>query len=109
MTKKSPLECGGGRLARQSVESVSTVMVILLFVFPLAASNKKIQRETLTSYIQRMQKQMPALTPASPGSLWDDNGRLVGVTADYKAARVGDVIAIIVSQDVFAQNNGNVP
>jgi len=74
----------------------------------LSGREKKIQRETLDHYIQRMQQQAPDLKPTSGGSLWTDSGRFVGVAADYKAARVGDVISIIVAQDVTAQSAGNV-
>lgn len=81
---------------------------LLLLATAAHARDKKIQQETLAHYIERMQRQAPDLKPAGPGSLWTDNGPLVGVTSDYKAARVGDVIGIVVVQDISAQNTGDV-
>lgn len=81
---------------------------ILTLVPVLRGKNKKIQSESLAAYIQRMQQQMPEEKPASPGSLWNDNGRLVGLASDYKATRVGDLVTIVVVQDVTAQNTGSV-
>ncbi len=72
------------------------------------ARNNKIENESLASYLQRMQQVAPDLKPGSTGSLWNDNSRLVGVASDYKAARVGDVVTIVVVQDVTAQNAGAV-
>src|SRR5437867_3821414 len=46
--------------------------------------------------------------PASPGSLWVDNGLLANLAADYKAVRVGDLIRILVVQDLTAVNSGDV-
>jgi len=69
---------------------------------------KTIQRESLSAYLERMQQLSPDLAPVSPGSLWTDNGRMVGFAADYKAVRVGDTVRIVVSQDLAAQNAGNV-
>lgn len=85
-----------------------SVMLILLLAPILAASDGKIQRETLAEYIQRMQLQPLDPNPASAGSLWTDNGRLSNLAVDYKAMRVGDLITIVVVQDVSAQNTGNV-
>jgi flagellar L-ring protein FlgH len=84
---------------------------ILLAVVPCLQakqSKKNIQRETLSSYVERMQEKALDLTPSTPGSLWTDNGRLVGIAADYKAARVGDLITIVVAQNLSATNAGNV-
>ncbi len=87
-----------------------SVRILLCFLAlpPLYARETKVQRESLQCYIERMQQQNPDLKPGSVGSLWTDNGKLVGIGADYKAARVGDLITILVVQDVTAQNTGNV-
>jgi flagellar L-ring protein precursor FlgH len=55
-----------------------------------------------------MQSQIPQAAPATPGSLWTDNGRLAYLTGDYKAARVGDLVTIVVVQDVNASNANTV-
>jgi flagellar L-ring protein FlgH len=92
---------------RTAVKKIA-IALILFSPLPLRARDKKIQRENLDSYIQRMQQIAPDLTPSSPGSLWTDNGRYVGVARDDKATRVGDVISIVVAQDVTAQSSGNI-
>jgi len=83
-------------------------IVICLLSLAALASSKVIQRESLQNYIDRMQQQGLDLAPASPGSLWTDNGRLSNIAADYRAARVGDLITIAVVQDVTASNSGDV-
>ncbi len=70
--------------------------------------SKNIQHENREQYLQRMQQQLPDLSPASLGSLWTDNGKFVRFFADYKAARVGDPITIVVNQNLSAQNAGSV-
>jgi flagellar L-ring protein precursor FlgH len=75
---------------------------------PKPLPSQTIQRETRAAYLQRMQQQVPDLAPASPGSLWTDNGKFVRFFADYKAARVGDPITIVVNQTLSAQSAGNV-
>jgi len=67
-----------------------------------------IQNESLNDYLQRMDQ--PASSPAilSAGSLWRDTGRLADVSADYKARHVGDLVTIVVVQDINATNAGSV-
>ena len=87
------------------------LLAILLLTPTLLAQAKKtkaVQKETLESYVQRIQQQAPDLASKSTGSLWTDNGRFVGMFSDYKAARVGDLITIVVAQSLSAQNGGNV-
>jgi flagellar L-ring protein precursor FlgH len=55
-----------------------------------------------------MQQQGPELAPTSPGSLWTDNGKFSNLAADYKAMRVGDVITIVVAQNLAANNAASV-
>jgi len=86
----------------------NVLIAVILLALPLHARDKKIQRESLDVYIQRMQQAAPDLTPSSPGSIWTDNGRLSIVARDDKALHVGDVISIVVAQDVNAQSAGNV-
>lgn len=84
-------------------------MLILLPVAPFAlGKTKKIQREDLAAYIERMQPQVPELPSGSPGSLWTDNGRLAFLTGDFKAGRVGDLITIVVVHDTTANNANSV-
>jgi flagellar L-ring protein precursor FlgH len=54
-----------------------------------------------------MQNQSLERQVATAGSLWVDQGRLSDLSSDYKARRVGDLVTIVVLQDVQAQNTGN--
>lgn len=83
------------------------VTVLLMSQFSLGKA-KKIQREELAAYIQRMQPQSDMLPSGSPGSLWIDDGRLAFLTGDFKAGRVGDLITIVVVHDTTASNANSV-
>src|SRR5258708_35745196 len=97
--------------------TVLAVLAITLAASPAMAKEKAkekqdknsgaIQRESLDEYLQRMQQ--PAMIAAMPatGSLWNDGGRLADVSADYKARHAGDLITIVVVQDITATNAGS--
>jgi len=84
------------------------IALILLLASAAHAGQKKVQRESLTNYLNRLTPQPPDLKPATPGSLWIDNGQMARLSADYKASRVGDVITIVVAQGTTANNAGSV-
>src|SRR5579863_4479991 len=93
----------------------SVVLVVVLFAawqLPLVLAKetkpKTIQRETQDEYIERMKQDSPDLSPATPGSLWTDNGRFANLSADYKAMHVGDLITIVVAQGTTANNTASV-
>jgi len=67
-----------------------------------------IQHESLEEYLQRMQQQPTAAHAQSAGTLWTDAGRLADVSSDYKARHTGDLITILVVQDVTANSAGSV-
>jgi flagellar L-ring protein precursor FlgH len=69
---------------------------------------KAVQHETLAEYVARVEQQVPAADFATSGSLWSDSGPLASLTSDFKAANVGDLITIMVAQDVTATNSGTV-
>lgn len=83
-------------------------LLLLLLAPCVAARQKTIQRDTLASYVRRAQQQALDLTPSSPGSLWTDNGRLTNLFADYKAVRIGDLITVVVVDDVTASSADSV-
>jgi flagellar L-ring protein precursor FlgH len=88
---------------------MQAVVALIFLSLPLHASKfKKEHPDSLAGYIERVQQQALDIAPTTFGSLWTDNGRLVGVANDYKASRVGDVVGIVVAQDVTAQSTGNV-
>jgi flagellar L-ring protein precursor FlgH len=88
------------------------ILVAVLLLVATGFSDKtqpgKIQRETLSQYIERMEQQGPDLSHASPGSLWTDSGRLASMNSDYKAMHVGDLISIVVAQGTTANNASSV-
>ena len=89
-------------------------LLAAVFVSPLLAKEKEkkdsgtIQRESLEQYLQRMQQTPLPLPAPSVGSLWADGGRLSDIGSDYKARHVGDLIAILVVQNITATNGGSV-
>lgn len=94
--------------------SSPNVKRLLLAVFTLTtfhhalAKQRNIQRETLDTYIQRMQQQGLEESSGSVGSLWTDSGRLSFLTGDYKAGHVGDLLTIVVVHDMTANNANSV-
>jgi len=73
-----------------------------------AAREKPTAHKSLEDYLRRLQQLPSQTTPNTPGSLWSDQGRFAALASDYKAHQVGELITILVSQNVQAQNTGNV-
>ena len=61
----------------------------------------------LTNYIEKVRKQQ-ADEVRTPGSLWSPEGRLVRLGTDAKAARIHDVVSIVVSESLAASTDGQV-
>jgi len=66
------------------------------------------KRDGLADYIQHVSARAAEPAPSTPGSLWNDSGRLANMVADYKASRVGDLVTISVAQNLSATSTGNV-
>lgn len=66
------------------------------------------KRNSLADYIQRVSEKAADSMSSAPGSLWTDSGRFANMVADYKAARVGDLVTISVAQNLSASSTGNV-
>lgn len=85
---------------------------ILCLVFAvtewLHASDRSARDANLAKYLARVQTAEVLPAASSPGSLWIDSGRMASLTTDYKARSVGDLINILVVQDVTASNTGSV-
>ncbi len=67
-----------------------------------------VKRNSLADYIQRTAAKVTDQVSTTPGSLWNDSGRLANMVADYKASRVGDLVTISVLQNLSASSTGNV-
>jgi len=63
--------------------------------------------EALKNYISRVRSQHDAEVRA-PGSIWSDQGRLVRLSTDAKAARLYDVVSIVVTESIVASTDGQV-
>ena len=61
----------------------------------------------LRAYISRVRAQQAAEIKTS-GSIWSPEGRLVRLGTDAKAARVHDVVSIVVSESLAASTDGQV-
>jgi flagellar L-ring protein FlgH len=66
------------------------------------------QDNNLAKYLARVQMAEPSAPEHTLGSCWVDSGRLASLSTDYKAATTGDLITIIVVQDVKTSNTGAV-
>lgn len=67
-----------------------------------------VQNESLTQYLARMEQENAPTVAKTTGSLWADGGRLASIASDYKALHVGDLITIVVAQNITANNAGSV-
>jgi flagellar L-ring protein precursor FlgH len=89
-----------------------TALLLLAAIGAGAKKDKKanglIQSESLQQYLERMEQPAVAAQPRTPGSLWVDNGRLASSSSDYKAVHAGDLITVVVVQDITANNSGSV-
>ena len=79
------------------------IALLMLFAAGAVAHDRPIQGEALSDYIQRMQQPAFEAKPASPGSLWNDNGQFARLSADYKAARRTALPSLMARPDVPAK------
>jgi flagellar L-ring protein FlgH len=93
-----------------TVSLTAIVIIIAVFLSPASAKDKKnaTNSDALTDYIRRVSAKANEAAPTTPGSLWNDAGRLANMVADYKASRVGDLVTISVAQNLSASSTGNV-
>jgi flagellar L-ring protein precursor FlgH len=82
--------------------------LLLLNAYPLLASKGASHDDNLAKYIARVQFAEAPPPSRTPGSCWVDTGRLATLTTDYKARSAGDLVTILVVQDVSASNTGAV-
>jgi flagellar L-ring protein precursor FlgH len=61
----------------------------------------------LRAYVERVKAQQAAEV-LTPGSIWSPEGRLVRLGTDAKAARIHDVVSIVVTESLAASTDGQV-
>ncbi len=88
----------------QSLVSIA----VLALSCPLFASKAQSREENLAKYLARVQSAEAPVASRTLGSLWVDSGRMASLTTDYKARSTGDLVTILVVQDVSASNTGAV-
>lgn len=85
------------------------VLCCLLVATGFLCASDRARRDTaLEKYVARVQTAEAPPAPATPGSIWVDSGRMASLTTDYKARSAGDLITVLVVQDVTASNSGTV-
>ena len=89
------------------VKKMSWMVCIGLALAP-GAWGQKAEDNSLARYLARIGAADPAPVAPSPGSCWLDSGRMASLASDYKAATAGDLITIVVVQDMSASNTGAV-
>jgi flagellar L-ring protein precursor FlgH len=72
-----------------------------------APPSKTAPEQALRSYIERVRAQHAAEV-ATAGSIWSPEGRLVRLGTDAKAARIHDVVSIVVIESLAASTDGQV-
>ena len=92
------------------------LLLLLLLALPSRAYGKKKLPDqvkssppetALRAYIARVRAQNDAEVKTS-GSIWSSEGRLVRLGTDAKAARIHDVVSIVVSESLAASTDGQV-
>jgi flagellar L-ring protein FlgH len=72
-----------------------------------AAPKVGIASASLTAYLARVRADNSNVQ-ATPGSIWQDNGRLARMTTDPRAMRPHDLISVVVSENLAASTDGSV-
>jgi flagellar L-ring protein precursor FlgH len=113
MAADGVMTCKGQLLGIWNRKRWALVCALVLSAAPcrLEAQEKKNPAQPhdgLTDYIRRISSKNPESAPGTPGSLWNDSGRLADMVADYKASRVGDLVTISVAQNLSASSAGDV-
>ena len=67
---------------------------------------KASEPSALDRYLQEALKDQPAPVQPSPGSLWSPGARLIDIASDVRAARVDDMVTVIVSENATAVATG---
>jgi flagellar L-ring protein precursor FlgH len=94
-------------------------LLIVLLIIPAAQPLNKQQKQpaqaskatppeaALRAYVERVRAQQAAEV-RTVGSIWSPEGRLVRLGTDAKAARVHDVVSIVVTESLAASTDGQV-
>lgn len=100
---------------RTRIQTTAFCLCVLIFSLPALAKKAKpdgASRSTppetaLRAYVERVRAQQAAEV-RTPGSIWSSEGRLVRLGTDAKAARLHDVVSIVVTENLAASADGQV-
>lgn len=93
--------------------SLCTTAVLLLLGFTAIAVAQVPQAKTdpatssLNAYLARVHAENKQMQPAS-GSIWTDNGRFTRLMTDVRAGRPGDLVSVVVNENLAASTDGAV-
>lgn len=73
-----------------------------------SASDRRANDANLDKYVARVRTAEAPPAVQTLGSIWVDSGRMASLSTDYKARSAGDLITVLVVQDVTASNSGSV-
>ena len=110
---------GGEWLELRFALGVVAGLLLLLAASSLRAQHASVDRKTaaapkvgiasasLSAYLARVHADSSNVQ-ATPGSIWQDNGRLARMTTDPRAMRPHDLISVVVSENLAASTDGSV-
>jgi flagellar L-ring protein precursor FlgH len=75
---------------------------------PSSAADKTPPELALRAYLDRVRAQQAAVEMRTQGSIWIPDGRFVRLGTDAKAARLHDVVSIVVIESLAASTDGQV-
>ncbi len=73
---------------------------------PKTLLKKAPQKSALDEYVEQAHKRAETAMPESPGSLWSSPATLADLASDVKAARVDDLVTIVVNEQASAVTTG---
>ncbi len=99
------------------VRFVASVIAVLLAIAACASAQMSESKNPLkqkpspaaismAEYLERARAMNAA--PSTPGSIWNDNGRLARMMTDIRAMRPHDLVAVVVSENLAASMDGTV-
>ncbi len=94
-----------------TTRAVCTVLIAIatLSASAFAKGSAVDPQKTRADYISRIEQQtVSAPGELTLGSLWQPDGAMTNLEADYKARRLNDLVTIVVVQQTTAQVTGNV-
>jgi len=91
---------------RRAVPAVIALLGIVSLPLAMAKDKVKDAKESRAQYLAALEQPTTAAS-ATDGSLWNPDGRLANIAADYKGVHLHDTVTIVIVQQTTAQATGN--